>query len=191
MADSPRCSQAITELLLDWSGGDAGALDRLLPLVYDDLRRIAGGYFRREAPGHTLQATAVVNELYLRLVDQNRLRWQNRSQFFGVAATMMRRILVNHARKTRAAKRGGGAVALTLDEALGVPELHDPDLVALDEALTALAKFAPRQSQIIEMRFFGGLTLDETADVLGISVTAVKLDWRLAKAWLFRELSRG
>ena len=181
----------MTELLRDWSGGDAGALDRLVPLVYDDLRRIAGGYFRHEAAGHTLQATAVVNELYLRLVDQNRLRWQNRAQFFGVAATMMRRILVSHARKARAAKRGGGAVALALDDALGVPEWRDPDLVALDQALTALAEFAPRQSQIIEMRFFGGLTIDETAEVLGISIAAVRLDWSLAKAWLFRELRSG
>ncbi len=181
----------ITALLQDWSSGDPDALDRLVPLVDRDLRRLARSYFRRESPGHTLQATAVVNELYLRLLDQKRIRWQNRGQFLAVAATLMRRILVSHARKRQASKRGGDAVVLALDESLGISGARDPDLVALDDALEVLAKLSPRQSRIVEMRFFGGLTIDETASVLGISPATVKLDWSLARAWLYRELSRG
>ncbi len=181
----------VTALLEDWSAGDPRALDRLVPLVYTDLRRLAESYLGRESPGHTLQATAVVNELYLRLLDQTRIRWQNREQFLAVAATLMRRVLVNHARGRGAAKRGGNAVVLALDDALGIPEARHPEIVALDGALEALAAFAPRQSRIVEMRFFGGLTIDETATVLGISPATVKLDWSLAKAWLFRELKRG
>ncbi len=180
----------ITALLRDWSAGDASALSGLVPLVYDDLRRVAESYFARESSGHTLQATAVVNELYLRLLDQKRVRWLNRAQFLAVAATMMRRILVSHARKGRAAKRGGPAIALAFDEALRVPGTRDTDLVALDDALTALAALAPRQSAIVEMRFFGGLTIEETATAIGVSPATVKLDWSLARAWLFRELNR-
>ncbi len=184
-------ASAVTALLHDWSAGDPGALDRLVPLVYQDLRRLAESYFGRESPGHTLQATAVVNELYLRLLDQKRIRWQNRGQFLAVAATLMRRVLVSHARRSRARKRGGGATVLALDDALGIPKTEHPELVALDGALEALSEFAPRQSRIVEMRFFGGLTVGETASVLGVSPATVKLDWSLAKAWLFRELSRG
>ncbi len=181
----------ITALLHEWSAGDAGALDRLLPMVYDDLRRLAVCYLDRERVGHTLQATAIVHELYVLMLNQKRVRWQNRSQFLAVAATMMRRFLVSHARKHCAEKRGGGAVALSLDDALGVPEMKDPGVVALDEALTLLAEFAPRQSQVIEIRFFGGLNIEETAAVLGISVSTVKDDWSLAKAWLFRQLYKA
>lgn len=189
-ATGPAPGGDITRLLLDWSSGDLDALERLVPLVYDDLRRLAQSYFERESPGHTLQATAVVHELYVSLLKQERVRWQNRAQFFAVAATLMRRLLVSHARRKRSAKRGGRVVALGLDEALGVPEGQEPDLVALDEALAVLAGFAPRQGRIVEMRFFGGLTVDETAAVLGVSPGTVKLDWSLAKAWLFRELRR-
>ncbi len=181
----------ITSLLFDWSAGDPDALDRLVPLVDGDLRRLAQSYLRRESTGHTLQATAVVNELYLRLLDQKRIRWQNRGQFLAVAATLMRRVLVSHARKRRAAKRGGDAADLALDDALGVSEARHPEIVALDDALQILAEFAPRQSRIVEMRFFGGLTIGETAAVLEVSPATVKLDWSLAKAWLLRELSRA
>jgi RNA polymerase sigma factor (TIGR02999 family) len=190
-AHPPPPREDLTRLLLDWSSGDPDALERLVPLVYDDLRRLAQSYLERERPGHTLQATAVVHELYVGLAKQKRIRWQNRAQFFAVAATLMRRLLVSHARKKRSAKRGGGAVALALDEALNVPEGREPDLLALDEALQVLAEFAPRQSRIVEMRFFGGLTVDETAAVLDVSPATVKLDWSLAKAWLFRELNQG
>lgn len=188
-SESPATAGDITALLLDWSAGDSGALDRLVPLVYDDLRRLAASYFSGERAGHTLQATAVVHELYVRLLAQNRIRWQNRGQFLAVAATMMRRILVGHARRSRAAKRGGGAAVLSLDEALGVPDGAVCDLAALDDALTALAQLSPRQSRIVEMRFFGGMTIEETAAVIGVSPATVKLDWSLARAWLFRELS--
>ncbi len=181
----------VTALLEEWSGGDSRALDRLVPLLYGDLRRLAQSHFGRESSGHTLQATAVVNELYLLLLDQKRVSWRNREQFLAVAATLMRRILVDHARKRRAAKRGGGDVVLALDESLGVPESDNPDLVALDDALEALASLSPRQSRVVEMRFFGGLTIEETASVLGVSPATVKLDWTLARAWLFLELGGG
>jgi len=180
----------VTRLLLEWSSGGLDALERLVPLVYDDLRRLAQSCLQRESPGHTLQATEVVHEIYVRLAKHKRICWQNRAQFFAVAATLIRRVLVSHARKKRSAKRGGGAVVLALDEALGVPDRREPDL-ALDEALEALAKVAPRQSRIVEMRYFGGLTVDETAVVLGVSPATVKLDWSLAKAWLHRELQGG
>ena len=189
LAQGSLTTNDITALLHDWSAGDAGGLDRLAPLVDSDLRRLAQRYLGRESPGHTLQATAVVNELYLRLLDQKRIRWQNREQFLAVAATLMRRVLVSHARQKHAAKRGGGAVVLALEEGLGVSETKNPDLVALDGALEELAKLSLRQSRIVEMRFFGGLTIHETASVLGVSPATVKLDWNLAKAWLFRELS--
>ena len=181
----------LTRLLHDWSSGDPQALERLVPLVYDDLRRLAESSFGRENPGHTLQATAIVHELYVKLIDQQRIHWRNRGQFFAVAAIMMRRILVSHARKVRAKKRGGEAVLLSLDEALHIPGGQSPDVVALDLALKALAAFAPRQSQIIELRFFGGLTIPETAAILGTSPSTIKKDWKLARAWLFREMSQS
>lgn len=180
----------LTRLLGEWTAGDASALRRLMPLIYDDLRRLAQNAFAGESPGHTLQATAVVHELYLRLLDQNRIQWHNRGQFFAVASTMIRRILVSHARRHRAAKRGGGAAMLSLDEVLGLPAGQCPDLVALGEALERLAEFAPRQSRIVDLRFFGGLTIEETAASLAVSTATIKLDWSLARAWLFRELGK-
>ena len=179
----------ITQLLVDWGKGNKLALDGLMPLVYDELHRIASRYLRRERQGHTLQTTALINEAYLRIVDQNRVNWQSRAHFFGVAAQMMRRILVDHARSHLYAKRGGGAQKLTLDEAIATPQERDLDLVALDDALTALTQIDPQQSRIIELRFFGGLTIEETAEVIGISPATVKRDWNMAKAWLFGEIS--
>lgn len=179
----------ITQLLVDWGKGNKLALDGLMPMVYDELHRIASRYLRRERQGHTLQTTALINEAYLRIVDQNRVNWQSRAHFFGVAAQMMRRILVDHARSHLYAKRGGGAQKLTLDEAIATPQERDLDLVALDDALTTLAQIDPQQSRIIELRFFGGLTIEETAEVLGISPATVKRDWNMAKAWLFGEIS--
>jgi RNA polymerase sigma factor (TIGR02999 family) len=187
MAASPK---DVTQLLVDWGRGDKQALDALMPLVYDELHRIAARYLRRERQGHTLQTTALINEAYLRIVDQRNVNWKNRSQFFGVAAQMMRRILVDHARSHLYAKRGGGAQKLTLDEAIATPGKRDLDLVALDDALTSLAQIDPQQSRIIELRFFGGLTIDETAAVLAISPATVKRDWNMAKAWLFGEISK-
>ena len=179
----------ITQLLVDWGKGNKLALDGLMPLVYDELHRIASRYLRRERQGHTLQTTALINEAYLRIVDQNRVNWQSRAHFFGVAAQMMRRILVDHARSHLYAKRGGGAQKLTLDEAIATPQERDLDLVALDDALTTLAQVDPQQSRIIELRFFGGLTIEETAEVIGISPATVKRDWNMAKAWLFGEIN--
>jgi len=179
----------VTQLLVDWGKGDKQALDGLMPLVYDELHRIASRYLRRERQGHTLQTTALINEAYMRLVDQNRVSWQSRAHFFGVAAQMMRRILVDHARSHLYAKRGGGAQKLTLDEAIATPQERDLDLVALDDALTTLAEIDPQQGRIIELRFFGGLTIDETAEVLSISPATVKRDWNMAKAWLYGEIS--
>lgn len=182
--------QDVTQLLQDWSQGNRAALELLTPIVYDELRRLAQYYMGRENAGHTLQATALVHEAYLRLFDQRRMQWQNRAHFFGIAAQMIRRILVDHARATRAAKRGGGAVALSLDEALGVAEKKDIEMIALDDALRTLAEVDPQQAQIVEMRFFTGLTIEETAEALGISPATVKRDWVSAKAWLFREMTR-
>jgi RNA polymerase sigma factor (TIGR02999 family) len=179
----------VTQLLVDWGKGDKQALDGLMPLVYDELHRIASRYLRRERQGHTLQTTALINEAYMRLVDQNRVSWQSRAHFFGVAAQMMRRILVDHARSHLYAKRGGGAQKLTLDEAIATPQERDLDLVALDDALTTLAEIDPQQGRIIELRYFGGLTIDETAEVLSISPATVKRDWNMAKAWLYGEIS--
>jgi RNA polymerase sigma factor (TIGR02999 family) len=180
----------VTRLLQDWSQGDPSALERLIPLVFDDLRQIASRLFQRESDGHTLQPTALVNEVYLRLMDQRKIHWQNREQFFGVAALLMRRILVDYAKGRQAAKRGSGAPKVPLDESMAVPEMRDLDVVALDEALTELAKIDPRQGRIVEMRFFMGLSHEEIADVLEISVTTVKREWRMAKLWLHRELTR-
>jgi len=182
--------QDVTQLLHDWRSGDEEALNKLIPLVYDELRKIAAAYLRRENHGHTLQTAALVNEAYLRLVDQTRADWQNRAQFFGVAAQIMRRILVDHAREHQAAKRGGGETKLALDEAINISREQDVDLLALDAALKALARFDPRQSRIVELRYFGGLEIGETADVLGISPATVKREWNMAKAWLYNQLSR-
>ncbi len=178
----------ITELLTDWRNGDSAAFDELAPLVYDELRRLAGSYMRREGPGHTLQSTALVNEAYLRLVDQRNVG-SNRSQFFGIAAQMMRRILVNHAKASHAAKRGGFAEKITFSESMDVFQQPDVDLLALDNALNRLSEFDKQQSRIVELRFFAGLTTEEVAEVLGISARTVNREWAMAKAWLFRELS--
>jgi RNA polymerase sigma factor (TIGR02999 family) len=182
----------VTRLLVKWTDGDASALEELMPLVYSELRKLAGRYLRRERSNHTLQSTALVHEAYLRLVDQKQVRWQNRAHFFAVAAQMIRRILVDHARATQAEKRGGGVCKLALDEALAVPEARDLNLVALDDALTGLAAIDLQQSKIVELRFFAGLSIEDTAEVLGISPATVKRDWTMAKAWLYRDLnSRG
>ena len=181
----------VTELLQAWGGGDLGARDQLMPLVYQELRRRAAAYLRREARDHTLQPTALVHEAYLRLVDQRRAVWQNRAQFFGVASQMMRRILVDRARGRRMAKRSGRWARVTLDEAAGVSPQADVDVLDLDEALTRLAAFDPRKSQIAELRFFGGLSLDETGKLLGISLATVERDWQAARAWLFKALSES
>jgi len=181
----------VTQMLVDWQNGDREAMGRLMPLLYDELHRLAQGYLRRERPGHTLQATALVNEAYLRMVDQTRMRWQNRAQFVGLAAQMMRRILVDHARSHLYAKRGGGQPRLSLDEAMGLAaKTPDLDLVALDDALNRLAEVDPEQSRIVELRFFGGLTIEETAEALGISPATVKREWSTAKVWLLRELTK-
>jgi RNA polymerase sigma factor (TIGR02999 family) len=180
--------QGVTELLVSWSNGDQQALDRLTPLVYGELRRLAARYLRRERSDHTLQSTALVHEAYLRLIDQKHVRWQNRAHFFGVAAQMIRRILVDHARGKQAAKRGAGGWKLSLDEAIATPEQRDLDLVALDDALGGLAKIDRQQSRVVELRFFAGLSIEETAEVLRISPATVKRDWTAAKAWLYREM---
>jgi RNA polymerase sigma factor (TIGR02999 family) len=184
-----RPSKEITEMLLEWSNGRQEVLHELTPLVYDELRRLAAHHLRRERPDHTLQPTALVHEAYLRLVDQTQVRWQNRAHFFGIAAHLMRQILVNHALAHRAAKRGGTALKLTLEEAASVPKGQDVDLVALDEALTRLAALDPQQGRVVELRFFGGLTIEETAEVLRISPATVKREWTLAKAWLHCSLT--
>lgn len=179
----------VTQLLIAWSSGDQAARDRLMSVVYEELHRLARRYMRRESPGHTLQTSALVNEAFLRLVDQRNVHWQNRAHFFGIAAQMMRRILVDYARSRSYAKRGGGERALPLDEGLIVSEERSAEVVAVHEALEELAKFDPRKSQIVELRFFGGLTIEETAEVLGVSPGTVMSDWTMAKAWLRREIS--
>lgn len=181
----------VTQLLLDWSEGDQAAFDALMPLVYDELRQMARRFMSRERPGHTLQTTALVNEAYLRLVDQKRVHWQNRAHFFAVAAQAMRRILIDYARKQRYAKRGGGAPKISLDEVAVMSQERAADLVGLDEALTTLASIDPQQSRVVELRFFGGLTIEETAEVLKLSVDMVKREWATAKAWLSREMSNS
>ena len=178
----------VTTLLHAWRGGSSAARDQLMPLVYQELRRRAAAYLRRERRDHTLQASALVNEAYLRLVKQDRAAWQNRAQFFGVASEIMRRILVDHARAGRMAKRSGRWVKVTLDERLAEGRPPDIDVMALDEALTRLSEFDPRKSRIAELRFFGGLSLEETGHVLGISVATVERDWQVARAWLYAAL---
>ena len=184
-----RVRQNVTQLLERWSKGDESALEQLMPLVYDELHRLAGSYLRRERSGHTLQPTALVNEAYLRLIDQRQSHWQNRSQFFGVVAQLMRRILVDHARARHAVKRGGPHLSLPSSHADRFGEQPDVDLLALHDALNRLAELDPHQSQIVELRFFGGLTIEETADVMHISHATVEREWKVARAWLRRELS--
>jgi RNA polymerase sigma factor (TIGR02999 family) len=182
--------EGVTQLLKDWSDGDQAALDRLMPLVYGELRRLANNYLRRERANHTLQPTALVNEAYLRLVDQRNARWQNRAQFFGVAAQLMRRILVDHARTHQAQKRGGSdQQRLSLTNVDRVAEKPEIDLLALHEALNELAELDPQQSRIVELKFFGGLSIEETAEVLGIGHATVERDWKMARAWLRSKLS--
>src|SRR5689334_960727 len=182
-------SQELTQLLAAWSDGDQAALEKLLPLVNVELRRLAGHYMRGETPGHTLQTSALVNEAYLRLIDQRHVRWQNRAHFFGIAAQLMRRILIDHARKAQYQKRGGGAVQVSLDEAAAVAEARAAELLAVDEALGKLTAMDVRKGRLVELRFFGGLTEEETAEVMGISVPTVQREWRAAKAWLHRMLT--
>lgn len=182
--------QNVTQLLVDWSNGNRGALDELMPAVYTELRRVADGFLRRERFDHTLQPTALVHEAYLRLVDQQSVNWQNRAQFFGLAAQMMRRILINYAKGRHAEKRGGLASRVSLDEAVSFFEERDLNLCALDEALETLGALDPQQSRIIELRFFGGLTIEEVAEVLALSPATVKREWSSAKLWLRRELNK-
>jgi RNA polymerase sigma factor (TIGR02999 family) len=181
----------VTELLVAWGNGDPHALEELMPLVYRELRRLAHGRLGRERPDHTLQTTALVHEAYLRLVDQQEANWQNRTQFFAVAAQMMRRILVDYARARQYGKRGGGAQNVELDEAMVVSRDRAAAVVALDELLMSLAELDPRMSRVVELRFFGGLSVEETAEILRISPGTVKRDWTLAKAWLQREMTQG
>jgi RNA polymerase sigma factor (TIGR02999 family) len=184
-------SEEITQLLIDWSNGDQVALDKLMPLVYGELRQMAKRHMSRQSPGHTLQTTALIHEAFLKLVNQSEKQWQNRAHFFGVAAQAMRAILVDYARSRRYAKRGGGARAVALDEAATVSQERAAELVALDDALKALSQIDPRKSRVVEMRHFGGLSVEETAEVLKVSPDTVMRDWRLAKTWLRRELSGG
>jgi RNA polymerase sigma factor (TIGR02999 family) len=187
---APRPPSDATDLLLAWSNGDESAFDKLVPLVYQELRVLAQRYMRHERPDHTLRATALVNEAYLRLIDVNRIQWQNRAHFLAFAAQTMRRILVEFARNRHRQKRGGDAIRVTLDDAVGMPDEKQADIVALSDALTALASFDARMSQMVELRFFGGLSVDETADVLKVSPETVMRDWKTAKVWLLRELSQ-
>jgi RNA polymerase sigma factor (TIGR02999 family) len=181
-------SEDVTQLLLSWSQGDATALDRLMPLVHAELHRLARRYMAGEKPGHTLQATALVNEAYLRLVNSSKVRWQNRAHFFAVSAQLMRRILVDFARSRHYLKRGGAARLVSLDEALPLSEEPDTDLVALDDALNDLAKMDARKAEVVVLRFFGGLSVEETSEVLKVSPDTVMRDWKFAKSWLLRKI---
>jgi RNA polymerase sigma-70 factor, ECF subfamily len=185
MSSSP---EEVTQLLGAWSEGDPAALDRLMPLVYAELRRMARRHMGPERPGHTLQTTALVHEAYLRLVNQDRVRWKDRAHFFAIAAQVMRRILVDHARKRRNPKRGGNATRLSLEQGATVSRERAAEVVALDDALNSLAAVDDRKSRVVELRFFGGMSIDETAQVLGVSPGTVMREWTLAKAWLQREV---
>lgn len=186
---SPSTTPNITQLLVAWNQGDQDALAKLTPLVYKELHRLAHGYLAGERHGHVLQTTALVNEAFVRLIDWQQVKWQNRAHFFGVSATLMRHILVQFAREQQAAKRGGRAIQVSLSEAVSDSTRHNPDLVALDDALTTLEKLDPRQARIVELRFFGGLSLEETAEVVQVSVSTVRRAWRMAQAWLHQQLS--
>jgi len=183
-------SNDVTQLLLAWSNGDKEALNRLIPLVYVELHRLASRYMRRENQGHTLQTTALVNEAYCRLIEQKDVRWQNRAHFYGIAAQLMRRILVDHARSRRRAKRGGGAEKISLDETAVIPQPQSSQIILLDDALTRLAEFDPQKSRIVELKFFGGLTTEEIAEVEKLSIRMVEREWRKARAWLYDALQR-
>jgi RNA polymerase sigma factor (TIGR02999 family) len=183
-------TQEITGLLLAWGQGDQSALERLMPLVYEELRRLARRHMNRQRAGHTLQTTALVNEAYLRLIDSSQVQWQNRAHFFAVSAHLMRRILIDFARSRMSLKRGAEARQITLDDSLEVSSERGADLIALDDALNTLAGMNPRQSQIVELRYFGGLSEEEIAEALKISPRTVRRDWSLARAWLYRELSQ-
>ncbi len=184
-------SQEVTQLLVEWGNGSRAALDKLMPLVYEELRRLARRHMRREREGHTLQTSALVNEAYLKMINEREMQWQNRAHFFAVAAQLMRMILIDHARARKVAKRGGGANQVPLDEALVVSDERAAELLALDDALKALEAVDERKSRIAELRFFGGLSVEETAEVLKISRATVMREWRMAKAWLYRELNQG
>lgn len=184
-------SSQVTLLLSRWRAGDREALDALMPLVYEELRHLARHYLKQERPDHTLQSTALVHEAYVRLLGQSPPEWKSRAHFFGVAAKLMRQILVDHARGHRAAKRGGNSLKLTLNDGLVGRKGKDLDLLALDEALTNLAQLSPQQCQIVELRFFSGLTIEDTSEVLGISPATVKRNWTTARAWLFREMNQS
>ena len=186
MTPSPK---SITQLLIEWRDGDEKALDKLMPLVYQELKRLAHRYMRRERPGHSFQTTDLVNEAYLRLVDHKGMRWQNRAHFYAVAAQAMRRILIDRARSRASTKRGGGLHLVDLEQANLTPEKQAADLVALDDALTDLAAIDPRKASVVEMRYFGGMSVEETAEALGVSPVTVMRDWSTAKAWLLRALS--
>jgi RNA polymerase sigma factor (TIGR02999 family) len=190
MIDSPGPA-AITRLLIDWRGGDQAALEQLIPLVHDELRRLARRHMAHERVGHTLQATALVNEAFVRLIDVRQVKWQDRAHFFAMSSRLMRRILVDFARSKGYQKRGGDAQKVSFDEALVVTTEPGQDLVALDDALTALAAFDSRKAQVVELRFFGGLSVEETAEAVHVSVDTVMRDWKLAKAWLLRELKQS
>jgi RNA polymerase sigma factor (TIGR02999 family) len=180
----------VTDLLAAWSNGDESALASIVPLVYDELRQLARRHLRGERTGHTLQPTALVHEAFTRLVDRNRIQWQGRTHFFAVAAQTMRRILVDHARKRHAARRGGQGIRITLDDSVAVADRRDVDVIALDEALNGLARLDSTQAELIELRYFSGLGIEETASVLGISPATVKREWNIAKAWLYREMTK-
>jgi len=180
----------VTQLLVAWSNGDRGALEKLMPLVYDELRRLARRYMNREPAGHTLQTTALVNEAYLRLIEQKEVKWQNRAHFFAISAQLMRRILVSMARARQADKRGGEARQVSLDEAMVFSEERAAELVALDDAMNELAALDPRRSRVVELRYFGGLSVEETAEVLKVSPDTVMREWKRAKAWLYSELNK-
>src|SRR5437868_4632945 len=190
MNDQRNTAEEVTGLLLDWSKGDLKAYEKLVPLVDQELHRIAHRYMSRERPGHTMQTTALVNEAYLRLVNRDAVQWQNRAHFFAIAAQVMRHILVDHARSHAYAKRGGGTQTISLDEAMVVSQERAAEVVALDDVLKELAKIDPQQSRIVELRFFGGLTIEETAVVLRLSPATIKREWSTAKAWLYHELAK-
>ena len=183
--------EEVSQLLQDWSNGDQAALDKVMPIVYQELHRLAHHYMRKERAGHTLQTTALVNEAYLRLADYKKMRWQSRSHFFAVAAQVMRRILVEQARSKNFVKRGGGAQRISLDETAIVSAGRSAEVITVDEALTDLESWDPRKGKIVELRFFGGLSIEETAEVLKVSPTTVQREWRSAKAWLYRAISEG
>lgn len=180
----------VTRLLMNWSKGDSAALDELMPLVYGELRRLASAYLRRERPGHTLESTALVHEAFLRLIDQREVQWKSRAHFYGIAAQMIRRILVDYARAQHAEKRGSGGIKLSLDEAMAVPKGTELDVLGLNEALDRLAAMDPRQAKVVELRFFAGLSIEETAEVMELSPATVKREWTTARVWLFREMTR-